>query len=310
MIDFIPYNKIPPNETVTYGRIVCTYRPQKTEKERTRLTVGGNLIVCDFDVSSPTSDLTTAKILFNSVISTPGARFLTLDLKNFYLNTPLPTARYMRIKLDIIPDEIIKKYNLTTIAHQGWVYVKIKRGMYGLPEAGILANKLLKKRLSEKGYYEAQFTPGLYRHVWRPITFSLVVDDFGVKCNGIQHAKHLLQTLEQHYEVSVDWKGKLFCGITLDWNYDMKHVDLSVPGYVQRKRKKYQHKDPQKPQHSPYQAAPIIYGAKTQTPVPSDTTAPLDDEQIHVVQDIVGTFVWYGRACDPTLAAALSAIAS
>ena len=82
--------------------------------------------------------------------------------------------------------------------------------------------------------------------------FSLVVDDFGVKCEGIQHAKHLKESLENHYEVAVDWKGRLFCGITLDWNYDMKHVDLSVPGYVQRKLTKYQHPDPKKPQHSPY----------------------------------------------------------
>ena len=107
-----------------------------------------------------------AKLLSDLVISTPGARFLTFDLKNFYLNTPLPTARYMRMKLDILPEEIIKKYHLSTIQHNGWVYFKIKRGMYGLPEAGILANKLLKKRLSAKGYYEAQFTPGLYCHVW------------------------------------------------------------------------------------------------------------------------------------------------
>ena len=110
--------------------------------------------------------------------------------------------------------------------------------------------------------------------------------------------------------MAVDWQGRLFCGITLDWNYDMKHVDLSVPGYVKRKRTKYQHLNPKKPQHSPYQAAPIRYGAKIQSPVPSDKTAPLSPEQIKLVQDIVGTVIWYGRACNLTLTAALSAIAS
>ena len=309
-IDFIPRSEVPSGETVTYGRIVCTYRPQKEEQNRTRLTVGGNLIICLYDVSAPTSDMITAKLLFNSVISTPGARFLTLDLKNFYLNTPLPTHRFMKMKIEIMPAEIIEKYNLQSIAHNGWVFFRIKKGMYGLPEAGILANKLLKKRLLKSGYYEAQFTPGLYRHVWRPIMFSLVVDDFGVKCEGIQHAKHLKTALEQYYDVAVDWDGKLFCGITLDWNYKMRHVDLSVPGYVGRKLIKYQHPMPTKPQHSPYQAAPIIYGAKVQQPTAPDTSAPLTDEQIKHVQDIVGTFIWYGRACDPTLAAGLSAIGS
>ena len=123
-IDFIPYVDVPKDQTVTYGRIVCTYRPQKDEKHRTRLTVGGNLIVCLFDVSAPTSDLTTAKQLFNSVISTPGARFVTLDLKN-YLGTPLPEARYMKMKIDILPDEIIDKYKLRNTVHNGWVYIKI-----------------------------------------------------------------------------------------------------------------------------------------------------------------------------------------
>ena len=83
-------------------------------------------------------------------------------------------------------------------------------GMYGLHQSGILANKLLKKQLSKHGYYEYQFTPGLYDHVWCPIMFSLAIDDFGVKCQGIQHAKTLKEALDKYYEVDVDWEGQLF----------------------------------------------------------------------------------------------------
>ena len=97
--------------------------------------------------------------------STPGARFHGIDINVFYLNTKLPKPRYMKIKLDILPQEIVDRYNLLTIAHNGNVYIKIKGGMYGLPEAGILANKLLKTCLAVKGYHEAQFTPGLYCHL-------------------------------------------------------------------------------------------------------------------------------------------------
>ena len=75
--------------------------------------------------------------------------------------------------------------------------------MYGLKKAGVLANKLLKERLITYGYYECDYTPGLYKHVWRPIIFSLAVDDFGVKCEGIQYAKHLKESLEHPYEVAV-----------------------------------------------------------------------------------------------------------
>ena len=103
----------------------------------------------------------------------------------------------MKMKLDILPNEIIKIYNLRDIFHNEYVYFKIKMGMYGLPESGILANKLLNKRLGTHGYYKYQFTPGLYRHVWCPIMFRLVVDDFGVKCQGIHHAKHLKEAIEK-----------------------------------------------------------------------------------------------------------------
>ena len=106
--------------------------------------------------------------------------------------------------MEILPQEIIDKYNLRAIENNGWVYIRIKQGMHGLPESGILANKLLKKRLLKSGYYETQFTPSMNRHVWRPIMFSLVMDDFGVKCEGIQHAKHLKSALEEHYDVAVD----------------------------------------------------------------------------------------------------------
>ena len=91
--------------------------------------------------------------------------------------------------------------------------------------------------------------------------FSLVVNNFGVKCQGIQHVKYLKTALEKYYKVAVNWEGKLWCGITLDWNYNMGHVDLSVPGYVHCKLTKYQHSKPTRPQHLPYLAAPIEYGA-------------------------------------------------
>ena len=100
-IFFIPHTNVPSDRTVTYGRIICNYHPQKSEPERTRLTVGRNLIEYPFDVSTETSDLTTAKLVINSTISTPGARHLLIDLKNYYLGTPM--ARYMHSRFELTP---------------------------------------------------------------------------------------------------------------------------------------------------------------------------------------------------------------
>ena len=91
---------------------------------------------------------------------------------------------YLRLPLSIIPDEIITQYNLAPLVRDGYIYVEIRCGMYGVPQAGKLANDLLTARLAPHGYYQCQHTPGLWRHKWRPILYSLVVDDFGVKYVG------------------------------------------------------------------------------------------------------------------------------
>eukprot|EP00957_Ditylum_brightwellii_P189675 14438331-Ditylum_brightwellii.AAC.1 len=90
----------------------------------------------------------------------------------------------------------------------GWVYMEIRKGMYGLPQAGILRNKLLTERLSEHGYYPIQHTPGLWCHKWHPVTFALVVDNFGVKFMGENHGDYLINALKEHYEITVDKGGK------------------------------------------------------------------------------------------------------
>ena len=111
-----------------------------------------------------------AKLLFNSVISTKGARFMTADLSNFYLNTPLKRPEYIRLKLSDIPDEIIKQYGLRDKASKdGYVYMEVTKGMYGLPQAGLLANQLLEKRLNKHGYRQSKLVPGLWSHDTRPI---------------------------------------------------------------------------------------------------------------------------------------------
>ncbi|KAL7476830.1 hypothetical protein ACHAW6_002665 [Cyclotella cf. meneghiniana] len=181
--------------------------------------------------------------------------------------------------------------------------------MYGLPQAGLLANKLLASRLDTHGYYQCQFTPGLWHHKWCPITFSLVVDDFGIKAVGITHAKHLAAVLQKYYTVSIDWTGELFCGISLNWDYRKKTIDLLMPGYMDKTLKCFQHTPPSQPQHAPYKSAPLQFGTSHQIPL-TDTTAALTPAQIKHIQQVVGTLLYYSCAVDPTLAVALSTIAA
>ncbi len=94
---FIPKSLVPAHKCPTYGCICCNYQPQKEEKHQVRLTVGGDWINYPGNKSTPTADLTTTKLLINFTISTPGAKFLGINLANFYLNTPMPNPEYMHL---------------------------------------------------------------------------------------------------------------------------------------------------------------------------------------------------------------------
>jgi hypothetical protein len=171
-IQFIRRSDIPKGRKVTYGLFVVDIKDHKEEKERTRLTVGGDQIEYPEDKSTRTAGLTTANILINSVISTQGAKFLVIDINNFYLNTPLGRFEYMVMNLASLPQEKIKKYDLNELTQDGKVYIEIQKGMYDLPQAGILTNKLLQRNLAKDGYRPTTHTHGLWMHDTRPISFS------------------------------------------------------------------------------------------------------------------------------------------
>jgi hypothetical protein len=197
----------------------CYYKPHKKEKERVRLTVGGDRLDYSGDVATSTADITTFKILINSTLSTEDADMMMMDIKNYYVGTPLPRYEYMRMLLSRFREEIVSKYNIKALAVDGWVYIEIRKGMYGLKQAGLLINQLLQKRLAPFGYYPARHTPGLWLHKTRPIAFSLIVDEYAVKYVGKQHADHLRKALLQSYELTTDREGKLYSEMSLKWDY-------------------------------------------------------------------------------------------
>ena len=126
---------------------------------------GSELTNYPCDCGTPTANLLTVKLLLNSAISTKGAKFMILDISNFYLMTPLKRKQYVKMKLSDFPEKVIEHYNLREKATQdGFVYVAIKLGMYWLPQSGILAQTLFEKRLNAHGYHQSRITPGLWTH--------------------------------------------------------------------------------------------------------------------------------------------------
>ncbi len=137
----------------TYGLITCLVCPEKIEPNRTRLVAGGDQVHYLGNAGMPTVDLLTIKLLINSIISTQGAEFMTMDIKDFYLNTPMARYEYMQLKILDMPNNVIEHNKLCNIATpDGHIYCEIQKGMYGLPQAGIIAQELLADRLKQHEY--------------------------------------------------------------------------------------------------------------------------------------------------------------
>lgn len=307
---FIHPSEMPSDRTATYLRIVAAERPHKEETKRIRCTVGGDRIDYPGNVSTKTADMALVKILLNSVVSTPGAKFATIDIKDFYLNTPMERKEYMRIAVKDIPDAIFKQYNLAPLVVNGFVYVEISKGMYGLPQAGFLANEQLKERLIKEDFKEAEHTPGLFLHPTRPVKFALTVDDFGTEYVGIDNYKYLVDLLRKYYKITEDLTGSLYCGLTLEWDYDARTVDVSMPGYIEKVLQRFQVPPPSRPQHSPHAWTAPTYGTAIQYATDEDTSDPLNAAEAKRLQEAIGCLLFYARACDPTMLVALGSLAS
>jgi hypothetical protein len=98
---------IPRNQTVTYAHVAVNIHPQKADPHHIRITAGGNLINYPGELLTQTADLTTSKLMWNSVLSTEGARYMWLDIKNFYLAAPLDRYENIKIPLNIFMEWII-----------------------------------------------------------------------------------------------------------------------------------------------------------------------------------------------------------
>jgi len=200
------------------------------------------------------------------------------------------------------------KYGLYDLECDGFVYIEVRGGMYGHPEAGRLAHDELVAHLKPYGYEPTPLTPGLWVHKTNGITFTLVVDDFGIKYKG-DNIQHLINALRDKYTITIDMSGSLFCGVSLEWRYKIGEVRCSMPGYIPKLLKKLNHQLPTKPQYSPHPAPTITYGIKLQQALKDDDSPILNQSGNNLVRSIVGAALFIGRFIDMTLLVACNEIA-
>ena len=125
------------------------------------------------------------------------------------------------MKIDHFSQDVIDHYCLKDkVDDKGYLLVRVEKGVHSLSQEGIIAQQLLERRLQAEGYHQSATTHGYWKHKWRPISFLLVVDNFGVKYVGEEHANHLLSALHKHYVVDKNAEGSNYCGI-LPWTGTM-----------------------------------------------------------------------------------------
>ncbi len=138
----------------------------------------------------------------------------------------------------------------------------------------------------------------------------MVVDFFSIKYSSKEHVHHLTQVLKQHYQIEEDWGGTQYIGLTVDWDYKRHQVHISMPGYVEKALAHFGHQVPKHPQHQPHKHTILTYGATIQYAKAEDKSRPLAKDEKRYIQQVIGTFLFYGQVVDPTMLTSLSAIAS
>lgn len=292
---------------------IAYYNPQVKEKmkdgeviRRVRGTVGGNVIDYPGDVSAPTAEMAVVKLLVQSTIS-KDAEWMTADISDYYLNTPLERPEYIRVPLKYFSTAVMERFKLTPFIRNNAIECQINKGMYGLKQAGLLAQQQLIPHLALHGYDQCKNTPCLFKHRSNGVIFTLVVDDFGIQYTDKAGAEHLMATLRLLYRITVDWTGRKYLGSTIIFNRPLHQVSMTMPGYVSKALKRFNHGG--KHAHSPSIHTPPQYGVKVQVPT-IDDSPPLDAAGTKFIQEVVGVFLFYARAIDSTMLPAVTALSS
>ena len=178
-----------------------------------------------------------------------------------------------------------------------------------MPQAGLLAQQRLVKHLAEADYREDAFIPCLFTHATNGVSFTLVVDDFGVKFTGRPGVDHLIAHLKLQYDLKVDWSGANYLGLTIAFDRQARTVSLSMPGYVKKALSRFASRGPFRQVKSP-QVYTAHYPRQGLQLVEPDSAPALTSNEVREVQEIVGSFLYYARAIDYTMLPAVNSISS
>jgi hypothetical protein len=312
-----PFNRR--RDTTYYNQVVAEkLNVDGSIKRRVRGTAGGEKTNYPFDVSAKTAEMEMFKTLIQAAVSErrnshcQRGKFMTLDIKDFYLGASLDgRPEFIRIPIKYIPESILTAYNLTKFITNGSILFQIDKCMYGLPQAGLISQKKLFQHLEKNGYIQDTNVPCLFRHKTLDVTFILVVDDFGVKYSNSKDVNNLISVLEELYELKIDWDGNKYLGFDIRFDDTNHTVSVSMPGYVDKLLQRFNSAGLiLRGAASPAVYLPPAYGIKVQKVDEIDVSDVLNKDEIKLLQEIIGTLLFYARAVDYTMLTAVNHVSS
>jgi hypothetical protein len=315
VMHLIRWRDVPPHRLVSYFTVALRIKqtPSGELTMRARGTYGGTSSDWEGEKSAHTAGMPTVKLLLNHVVSNPLAKFASLDITDMYLHTRLERMEYMMIPLKYFPPATIARYHILDFVEEGkdYVVVEVTAGLYGLPQAGMLAQEKLVTHLSANGYSVCPNTTCLFKHIDSNTWFTLVVDDFGVSYESIADAQRLIDVLEQVYPMKVDWSGSSYLGLTIadTGSGTDRTMSISMPSYVPNALRRFG-VTLQRPVMSPekYSALPHYDPASRYTV--DDMSPLLTDDKKKLCQQIIGVMAYYARIIDGTMLGAVNRLAS
>lgn len=304
-MDWFDFSLKPAHRTASYynPQVKVKVAPDGTLNRRVRGTYGGNVTDYTGLRSSWTADMQTVKLLLNATVS-ENAHLCSLDLKDFYLGSTLADPEYMWLTRTQVPQAILHKYGNRIIWSGNKTMVRITKGLYGLPQAGRLAHEKLTSLLAKHGY-KATSTPCLFKHITNGLYFTLVVDDFLIKYHDRESLEHLFSCIRKEYNFDVDEAATKYIGMTIAYDKPGRSITISMPGYVKAALKRFNVIIDSTPTHCPAKSDPIKYGQKIQYAT-SDLSDLVNEAQATFIREVIGVFLYYARAVDPTMLCTLS----
>ena len=227
---------------VTYPRYTASERPEKVDKLfRVCICAVGNLLQYEGDVTTHSISMETIKAYWNFVVSTTNYKYCTSDISNIYLMSDLVNSEYIKCNYSLSPQRINEHYNLDDIIENGFMYAKINKAWFGLKQSGKIAHDNLVQHLKKHRYIQVKNTDGLFVHGLQDISFTSVVDDFGIIFSNKDGLNHLISVMRGKYKFKVDFDAKQYIRIHLKWNYVEQTVQFSIKGYVKQALEELKH---------------------------------------------------------------------